>query len=74
MQKDVSTYKGLWFKENIDLMGRSGELQHVTNTPKDWRTVAGYGMEISSNQNKILVKASSQCYPPTNIWVSMNVS
>ena len=45
----------LQFADDIDLLGRSEELQQLTRRLEE--TVAEYGMETSSNKSKIIVNS-----------------
>ena len=56
--------QNLRFAEDIDLLGGSEEaLQRLENTD------IGYGMEISSDKDKLLVN-SIKPRPSTNIWMN----
>ena len=56
----------LQFSDDIDLLQcREEELQQLTERLE--KTAAGYGMKISSDKNKILVKPRTS----TNIWMNV---
>jgi len=58
----------LQFADDIDLLGNSEEeLQQLTESLK--KTAAKYGMEISSDQSKVLINSIKR-RPPTNIQMN----